>query len=52
VFFCSLKRLRRNVAAEVRAVEIDFLHGGVGGGWPDNGGWLEKDCRISWGAVV
>ena len=25
-------RLRRDVAAEMRAVEMDFLHGGVGGG--------------------
>ena len=29
--WCS-KRFRRDVAAEVRAVEMDFLHGGVGGG--------------------
>jgi hypothetical protein len=27
-----LKRFHRDVAAEVRAVEMDFFHGGVGGG--------------------
>ncbi len=29
--WCS-KRLRRDVAAELRAIEVDFFHGGVGGG--------------------
>jgi hypothetical protein len=29
MFVCWLKRLRRDVAAEMRAVEMDFFHGGV-----------------------
>jgi len=40
-------RLRRDVAANMRALETDLVHGGVGGGL--GGGkahWLEKLCRI------
>jgi hypothetical protein len=34
------KLLRRAVAAELRAIKIDFLHGGIGGSQLDGLIWL------------
>lgn len=55
-----MQRFRRNVAAEMRDVKMDFLHSRVGGGLRGfqilrpsrHAGNFEKLCRIFPGAVV